>query len=75
MWRGNLNVIEKKISPDNVIEIFNSYKILDNLDLFSLDIDGIDYFVLEKLPNKFSKIAVIEYNALLEINMQFLSQI
>lgn len=64
LWRGNLNVIEKKISPDNVIEIFNSYKILDNLDLFSLDIDGIDYFVLEKLPNKFSKIAVIEYNAL-----------
>ena len=64
MWRGNLNVIEKKISPDNVIEIFNSYKILDNLDLFSFDIDGIDYFIFEKLPNKFSKIAVIEYNAL-----------
>ncbi len=64
MWRGNLNVIQKKISPNNVIEIFNNYKIFNNLDLFSLDIDGVDYFILEKMPKKFSKIAVIEYNAL-----------
>ena len=35
-----------------------------DIDLFSLDIDGIDYWVLEKLPNEFSKIIVVEYNAI-----------
>ena len=33
-----------------------------DLDLFSIDIDGIDYWVLNKLPKFFSKIVVLEYN-------------
>ena len=36
----------------------------NQLDLFSLDIDGIDYWILEKMPQNFSKIAVLEYNPL-----------
>ena len=51
-WKFKCN---RKNKSDNVIEIFNSYKILDNLDLFSLDIDGIDYFVLEKCQKSFLK--------------------
>ena len=40
----------------------NEKNILEKLDLFSLDIDGIDYWILKKLPKNFSKIAIIEYN-------------
>ena len=36
-------------------------KILDKLDLFSLDIDGIDYWILCEPLNNFSKV-VEEYN-------------
>ena len=35
---------------------------LDGIDLFSLDIDGIDYWILKELPIGFCKILVVEYN-------------
>ena len=37
-------------------------KFNENVDLFSLDIDGVDYWILKELPNKFTKIAVLEFN-------------
>ena len=33
-----------------------------NIDIFSLDIDGIDYWILKKLPDDISKVIVAEYN-------------
>ena len=36
---------------------------LTELDLLSLDVDGIDYWVLKKLPINFTKIAIIEFNS------------
>ena len=42
----------------------NQNNLLTDIDLFSLDIDGIDYWILKKLPKNFSKIAIIEYNPL-----------
>ena len=36
---------------------------MNNLDFFSLDIDGVDYWVLNEMPNEFCKVAVIEYNS------------
>ena len=62
LWKGNLNIINKKISSENITEILNENLILQSLDLFSLDIDGIDYWIIEKLPKDFSKIAILEYN-------------
>ena len=62
LWRGQLNIIYKNINSDNIKDIIENKKIFSELDLLSLDIDGIDYWVLEKLPKNFSKIAVIEFN-------------
>lgn len=62
IWKGSLEIIEKKINSKNILEILNEKNILEKLDLFSLDIDGIDYWILKKLPKNFSKIAIIEYN-------------
>ncbi len=62
LWRGELNIIEKNINSENIEDIIKNQKIFSNLDLLSLDIDGIDYWVLEKLPKNFSKIAVLEFN-------------
>ena len=63
LWRGDLKIINKRISSQNIIDSLNKFSALSDLDLFSLDIDGIDYWVLKKMPNNFSKIAVIEYNS------------
>ena len=43
---------------------------LNNLDIFSLDIDGIDYWILKELPKDFSKIAIVEFNPIFGKNLK-----
>lgn len=62
IWKGDLKIINEKIDKENCIELLNQNNMLEDLDLFSLDIDGIDYWILKKLPKYFSKIVVLEYN-------------
>ena len=62
-WKGDLTVLKKEIDSDNFLDVLQEHKFDKNLDLLSVDIDGVDYWVLEKLPNEFSKIVVVEYNA------------
>lgn len=63
LWRADLTILEEMISPDNINSLLRKFSFEKNVDLFSLDIDGIDYWVLKKLPKNFSKIAVIEFNS------------
>ena len=63
LWRADLTILEKMISPDNINVILKKFNFHNKVDLFSLDIDGIDYWVLKELPKNFSKIAVIEFNS------------
>tara|TARA_B110000211_G_scaffold234518_1_gene304550 strand:- start:4824 stop:5738 length:915 start_codon:yes stop_codon:yes gene_type:complete len=64
IWKGGLNIVESFINDKNILSILSEKGFIKNIDLFSLDIDGIDYWVLEKLPNNFSKIVILEYNAI-----------
>ena len=70
LWRGELKIIKKEINSDNIKDIINDDNIFLNLDLFSLDIDSIDYWILEKLPKNFSKIAVLEFNPVFGNNLK-----
>lgn len=63
LWRGDLTALEMFISSDNINSILEKKLFNKSLDLFSLDIDGVDYWVLEKLPKNFSKIAILEFNS------------
>ena len=62
LWKGDLEIVETYVHSENIMEILQKYNFNKNIDLFSLDIDGIDYWILKSLPSDFSKIAVIEYN-------------
>jgi hypothetical protein len=62
-WKGDLNVVNETVNTENIIDILEKNNFLNEVDLFSLDIDGIDYWILDKLPENFSKICVIEYNS------------
>ena len=62
-WKGDLNVVNETVNTENIIDILEKNNFLNEVDLFSIDIDGIDYWILDKLPENFSKICVIEYNS------------
>ena len=62
VWKGRLKI--KRLCNENVCPILKENGFNKNLDLFSIDIDGIDYWILKQLPEKFSKICVAEYNPL-----------
>ena len=61
LWKGDLRICNKKINSDNILDILNkecNYEI----DIFSIDIDSIDYWIIDKLKKNISKIFVAEYN-------------
>lgn len=61
IWKGDLRICNKKIDSINIIEILNKYCDFE-IDVFSIDIDGIDYWIIDKLKKNISKIFIAEYN-------------
>lgn len=64
LWKGRIKVIKEAVGPNNINEIVRKNYFNKNLDLFSIDIDGLDFWVIKELPKNFSKICVAEYNPL-----------
>lgn len=60
----NIHTVKSYVLPENINEILKSANIND-VDVFSIDIDGQDYWIWEALEIN-PKILVIEYNAALE---------
>jgi hypothetical protein len=61
LWKGNLQILEKGVNPNNIEkEILN--KVDFPIDIFSIDIDGIDYWVIKNIKPKISKIFILEFN-------------
>ena len=61
-WRGDLKILEKSVTSKNID------KLIDNncnfeVDLFSVDIDGIDYWVINEIKPNIAKIFIAEYNS------------
>ena len=50
------------VDKENILKILKKYNFEKNIDLFSIDIDGIDYWIIKELPKKISKIFIAEYN-------------
>ena len=70
LWKGDLTIIEETITSDNICDILRINNFQNDLDLFSLDIDGIDYWVMKELPDNLSKIVITEYNATFGANLE-----
>jgi hypothetical protein len=67
-FKNKLSVVNSFIDRENIIDIFNQADHFfgsKELDFFSLDIDGNDYYIMEQLlDNSFTPKAVcVEYNA------------
>ena len=63
-WRYNLTVINEFITKDNINNIIRKNDIPKKLGLLSLDIDGVDYWILTKLSTLDPSIIICEYNSL-----------
>jgi len=70
LWKGDLTINETTVTSENILNILNSNNFDNNLDVFSLDVDGIDYWILEALPEKLSKIFIVEYNSIFGPNLE-----
>ncbi len=62
LWKGDLKIEEIFINSENIMSVLEKNNFEKDIDFFSLDIDGIDYWIIKSLPANFSKVAVIEYN-------------
>ncbi|MEO8885785.1 MAG: hypothetical protein ABI367_06955 [Mucilaginibacter sp.] len=70
-FKDKLTVINSFIDKDNISDVFRQayqFFAIKELDLFSLDIDGNDYYIMEVLlQNEFlPKVVCVEYNAKFE---------
>lgn len=59
----NLNLHKEFITAENINDLFVKYKVPENLDLLSIDIDGNDFYVWKNIDSKYKpKVIVVEYN-------------
>lgn len=59
-----VKIIEAFITAENILEIFEGLLIPTSFDLLSVDIDGNDYWIWERILTGYNpKVIVIEYNA------------
>lgn len=63
-WRHDLTCGQEFVTRDNVDALFAKYGFSGDIGLLSLDIDGNDYWVLERLGSVRPAILVCEYNAM-----------
>ena len=61
LLKGDLRIRQKMVTAENINETLSKYCDYD-IDIFSIDIDGIDYWVISKLKPNISKIFIAEYN-------------
>ncbi len=61
---GQLRLSDQFLTADNVVQIFLAHDVPKKLDFLSVDIDGMDYYLLEALlPHFHPRAIAVEYNA------------
>lgn len=59
----HVNIVQSFVTKENVAALLNDSGAHPGADLFSLDIDGNDYWVWEALSDFRPRVVVVEYNA------------
>lgn len=61
-WRHDLQAVCAFIDRDNVAELLASSGFEEDLGILSVDVDGVDYWLLEAITNFRPRILIVEYN-------------
>jgi glycosyltransferase involved in cell wall biosynthesis len=63
-WRYPIKAICSFITRENVVDVVTENIVTQEIDLLTIDIDGMDYWIWEALSSTRPTVVVIEYNAL-----------
>jgi hypothetical protein len=70
IWKNHLFAVNTWVTPENIQTICqDAANKMGGLDIFSLDIDGNDFWVLDSCPLEGVEIIVVEYNPLFGANL------
>jgi hypothetical protein len=61
--RGELKVLHRFVTLEFVDEIVRTWGDLSGIDLFSIDIDGNDFHIVEAIEDLKARVVIAEYNA------------
>ena len=62
-WRHQIDAVTAFIDRDNIDELISGAGITGDIGLLSVDLDGNDYWVLERIESVSPRILVAEYNS------------
>lgn len=62
-WKFPLRAKQAFVTRENIDELLRESGFDGDLGLLSVDIDGVDYFVLERIQAYWPRIIIVEYNA------------
>ena len=68
---GDLAVLQKFITRENIESLFESAGSPNEPDLLSIDIDGNDFYVWESITKYNPRVVIIEYNGLFKPGVEF----
>ena len=63
-WRAQVRAVSAFVTIDNVRELVEPFVESDGLGLLSVDVDGVDYWLLDQLVGLAPAMVVVEYNSL-----------
>jgi hypothetical protein len=67
-WRHSIKALCSFVTRENIDQLLSISGFDKDVGILSVDIDGVDYFVLEKLATWSPRVLVVEYNAIFGVN-------
>lgn len=68
---GQLKLLQQRVSVEGAAQLACEIEGYNELDLFSIDIDGIDWHVMKALPDLKARVVIVEYNAKFGTSINF----
>jgi hypothetical protein len=65
-WNVPVEVDQSWLTAENINQLIDAHGFSGEIDLFSLDVDGMDYWLLKNLTVVQPRVIVLEYNAIFE---------
>lgn len=69
-WKKDLYLCNEKVSSKNINLLISKFGFDEKYDLLSIDIDGVDFWVLKEINLNKCSIVVLEYNPLFGYNYE-----
>jgi len=63
-WRSQVQARSAFVTRDNAADLVSNFGVEGSVGLLSIDIDGVDYWVLERLLHLHASVLIVEYNSL-----------